>query len=750
MNFLDKYKITQVYISKSINSLLCYFKNYEYKNKEQSTLFVGLYNLEDINYLKDHLGKKYIFWFDNECNPYIEARRRNMKYIINNIKIDGHFVNSMNTAKYLNIFNINYEVIYDYFSNDIPKYKILTNKKLNSIAKNLNDNLINLGYKSNIIESLTEDLECKSYIYIIIYVKYFTELQNIPPRKYILYQMEQNGSNMINDNYYLLADGAMKIFDFSKANMEIFNFNKNKYQFNPFPLVSIDKKLIEIDPEFDILFYGQFNERRLKILEYLKNIFNIRYVENIIGNTRDELIKRCKIVLNLHFYKDACLETCRINEVISYNKLVVSEEPNNSDIYNRNLYNKCVIYFDEINENLNNINILVDKLNYSLHNYDNLKKQMNVNKMYEVTNSILNKNINSEITNNIDDSYISKSNVYEYILISNPKKWIFEKYQEIKQIGNAIDINWNFYKEANNLDLIYKYELLNHLYNYGYEEGLIYHPKQLLNIYPKIKINYIKDKVYVNDILINSFIKNNIENKTYDFFLNKFIKEIKNNIIENHKLLIICYVGNLEIGLKLIDKIIAYSKIQTFNLCIVYNINLKTKIDPLIFKIKYLNYIIYECHEFGNDIIPTILSYDKINNLMNFDYVIKLHTKGDNIWFNDLTDFLLNDKLENKLNFKDSCNCIGHENYYVKNCNNQCVYLINKYNKILNSSNLFIKGTIFLCKSILFNNILDFVKQNYKPFLFNNLYDTNAINEKKSCIHFLERLYGLINLDNVF
>ena len=749
MEFLNKYKIDQVYISNQINNKSKYFLNYKYENQLDSTLFIGIFNSEDIYNLKNHLGKRYILWVNNECNPYLESKRKNMKYILNNIKIDRHFVNSMNTAKYLNIFNINYEVIYDYFTNDITKYKILTNKKLISIAKNLNDNLINLGYESDIIETLTDNLECKSYIYIIIYVKYFTELQNIPPRKYIFYQMEQNGSNMFKENYYKLADEAIKIFDFSKTNINRFNFNKNKYLFNPFPLFLINKNLKEIEPKFDILFYGQFNNRRLKILQYLKDKFNIKYVENILGNARDELIKKCKIVLNLHFYKDACLETCRINEVIKFNKLVVSEEPNDGDFFNRNLYSNCVIYFNEINENMNNINILVDRLNFSLNNYDDLKNKMDVDKISKITNSILEKNLNIEINNNLDDNYISKSNVYEYILISNPKKWIFEKYEEIKSINNVIDIDWNFYKQANKINLNFKYELLNHLYLYGYENGLIYHKNQLINIYPEIKINLINSKFYVNNILLNEFIKNNIEDKSYDFFLNKFIKLIKNNIIKNHKLLIICYIGNLEIGLKLIYKIIAYSKIQNFNLCIVYCKYLKN-IDILISKVKNLNFILYECYEFGNDIIPTLLSYDKISNYMNFDYIIKLHTKSDKIWFNDLTDFLLNERLENKLYFKDSCNCIGHESYIVKNANSQCIYLLKKYDKIINKSNSFVKGTIFLCKSILFDKILNFIKQKYNPYLFNNLYDTNAINEEKSNIHFLERLFGMINFNNVF
>ena len=87
MEFLNKYKIDQVYISNQINNKSKYFLNYKYENKLDSTLFIGIFNSEDIYNLKNHLGKRYILWVNNECNPYLESKRKNMKYILNNIKI---------------------------------------------------------------------------------------------------------------------------------------------------------------------------------------------------------------------------------------------------------------------------------------------------------------------------------------------------------------------------------------------------------------------------------------------------------------------------------------------------------------------------------------------------------------------------------------------------------------------------------------------------------------------------------------
>ena len=60
-----------------------------------------------------------------------------------------------------------------------------------------------------------------------------------------------------------------------------------------------------------------------------------------------------KIVLNIHFYENAILETCRINEVLSCNKLVISENPDNSDKDNKEYYDNLIIYYNNIDDLIN-------------------------------------------------------------------------------------------------------------------------------------------------------------------------------------------------------------------------------------------------------------------------------------------------------------------------------------------------------------------------------------------------------------
>lgn len=738
-NILERYEIKQVYIGSSINHLSKYF-NKSYKNCCESTLFMGLYDKNDIKILTSHKGDKYIFWFDNECNPNYAFRKNYVSYILSNNIIKKHFVNSMNTVKYLNSYNIKYDIIYDYFTDEEVKYKILTNKKLLSIANNLNENLKDLGYSSEIITKLTNDLECKSYVYIIIYIKYFTELKNIPPRKYILYQMEQLGSKMINEDYYSLAEGALKIFDFSESNMKKLNFEQNKYLYNPFPISKFNQNINT--SEFDILFYGQFNNRRAKILSYLNKIFNIRYYQNIFDLERDNIIKKTKIVLNLHFYDNACLETARINECLKFNKIVLSELPNDKDFLNKELYNNYVHFFDVIDNNLSNIDKLVLKLNYLLDNYENLESY-DITPLYKKVNNIFQKNLEYKVQNIADDSYYFKTNTRDFISITNPQKWIYDIYEKIRKFDNIIDFDYFFYKEVNNLNLKYKYEILNNIYTEGIEKGLIFHPKQLINIYPNLKFKISNNKLLIDNTNGFDFVKDNIYDKDYDYFLRNFITEKKNTIKKKNNLMIICFIGNEQIGLNLIDKLNKYE--DDFNLCLIYKKNINIKM--LEIQLKKKEYILFESYKFGADIIPSLLCYELIKYKFDFKYIIKLHTKSEKTWFNDLTNFLLENKLNkliSDLEFSNT-NCISHPNYQVKNKNNQCIYLINKYIDILDKNKSFAKGTIFFCSIKTFDKVFNFFLKNYKSILFCNMYDSNAINEKKSYIHFLERLFGLIN-----
>jgi hypothetical protein len=111
-----------------------------------------------------------------------------------------------------------------------------------------------------------------------------------------------------------------------------------------------------------------------------------------------------------------------------------------------------------------------------------------------------------------------------------------------------------------------------------------------------------------------------------------------------------------------------------------------------------------------------------------------------------LTDFLLSVPLDFLLlNKVKNCNCIGQKDYYINlnedKYNNE---LKLKYFNELNIKNTFVGGTIFYCPEYVFKKTLNFMKSNYKSYLFNNLYENNSINMDNSPIHFLERVFGII------
>ena len=67
-----------------------------------------------------------------------------------------------------------------------------------------------------------------------------------------------------------------------------------------------------------------------------------------------------------------------------------------------------------------------------------------------------------------------------------------------------------------------------------------------------------------------------------------------------------------------------------------------------------------------------------------------------------------------------------------------------RYINDINITFRFVGGTIFYSPESFFNKTLQFMKQNFRCYLFNNLYENNSINMHNSPIHFLERVFGSI------
>jgi hypothetical protein len=346
--------------------------------------------------------------------------------------------------------------------------------------------------------------------------------------------------------------------------------------------------------------------------------------------------------------------------------------------------------------------------------------------------------------------YNSRNDIVEYLRINDlPKK--FDKTITIK---NAFDVDFYFFSKANNFPYTNNKEIVKNITNIGLH-GYLYHPKQLLNFFPEISFYEFLDNIYIfykkNIYSIQDFSSKFLYSLTFDDMCSQLIKKKYCEFNRSIDLLLIVFIGNEERGLELIDKIIEYKKIQNFNISFCFNSDNVFSSEKIKKKIKdnFHFYAIYFSKELGTDITSTLLMYNDITKNYNFSHIIKLHSKSITNQFNDLTDYLLFKPLSKLLEEKnDKCNCIGHPNYYMdlfEDIFNNDLKI--KHSEYINSTKLFVAGTIFYSPSKVMNTVIEFIKNNnFRSYFLNNLYENNTINKDFSPIHFLERLFGVIRL----
>ena len=318
---------------------------------------------------------------------------------------------------------------------------------------------------------------------------------------------------------------------------------------------------------------------------------------------------------------------------------------------------------------------------------------------------------------------------------------------------NHFDIDFNFYLLSNRIDSTI--HICNHFHDCGIY-GLIYHPKQLKNIYPEIELYTFLDTIFIkkNECFYpcHTFVDKFVYNKSFDEFKNILIrKEYDSMSVEVSNLLILVFVGNESIGLDLIRKIDVYKKFHTVlnvAFCLNCNQNISILKNEIASRFKY--YSIYVSNEMGTDIIPTMLMYSDIRKTHNgFQHIIKLQTKSVSKSYNELTDFLLNKPLQTLISLRrNNSNCIGHPAYYGSVHPKDDIFnqlLIQKHKPFIRLRFQFVRGTIFYCESRVFDTVLSFIaNNNHLSYLLNNLYENNSINYDNSPIHHIERLFGII------
>jgi hypothetical protein len=201
------------------------------------------------------------------------------------------------------------------------------------VARMLAHWLTGWGMSCHVGQDMPEAFE--EALYIVVCPQVYRRL---PPRHLrIVYQMEQSVSpRWFTDEYFNVLYNALAVFDYSQRNLSFLN----QQMAGATPLVHVPVEplpagaLLPIahdhppaEPgDCEVVFYGdEKSPRRQKFLADLKQHFRMKLINGLYGPALWAELQKAKVVVNIHYYEQALLETTRISECLSLGLQVVSE-----------------------------------------------------------------------------------------------------------------------------------------------------------------------------------------------------------------------------------------------------------------------------------------------------------------------------------------------------------------------------------------------------------------------------------------
>lgn len=175
--------------------------------------------------------------------------------------------------------------------------------------------------------------ESKDYpldVYFVVCPQMFAHLPS--GEKRIAFQMEQSvSSRWFTPEYLAILENSLAVLDYSR-----FNINKLSEYGIVFPHIFYAPiggtqsyahwQDLSADDTCDVLFYGDANApRRRRLLDAIGQHFKVRVLGNTFGEDMYRALAGAKVVVNIHYYEGALLETTRLYECLSLGKSIVSE-----------------------------------------------------------------------------------------------------------------------------------------------------------------------------------------------------------------------------------------------------------------------------------------------------------------------------------------------------------------------------------------------------------------------------------------
>lgn len=210
-----------------------------------------------------------------------------------------------------------------------PGIDILCTRHTEFVARRIKASLKRLGIQPVRIISDGSGAASKR-LCIVICPQMFARL----PACYIAFQMEQTvSSRWFDDAYIKRLSEALAVMDYSLTNLRYLQENAGlgHKQLYYVPISNLPPGTLGADtpaaePEYDVVFYGDANTpRRRAFLEAIEQRFSVLRVSEVFGDELYAQLRRARMVINIHYYEGALLETTRLYECLSLGLPVVSE-----------------------------------------------------------------------------------------------------------------------------------------------------------------------------------------------------------------------------------------------------------------------------------------------------------------------------------------------------------------------------------------------------------------------------------------
>lgn len=214
--------------------------------------------------------------------------------------------------------------------------------------------------------------------HFVICPQMFEEL----PGLYVAFQMEQSvSSRWFTGEYLRMLENSFAILDYSTTNIKKLTdmgLSPRQFFYLPVgPLLGYGQASSEAHAdhgyEYDVIFYGDVNNaRRQAFLAALEKVCKVKVVGNLFGTKLHKVLRKAKLVVNIHYYEGALLETTRLWECLSLGKFVISER--SSDMHEHEELTGLVDFVD-----VGDMNGMVERVHYWLNAIDELDSRVQVN-----------------------------------------------------------------------------------------------------------------------------------------------------------------------------------------------------------------------------------------------------------------------------------------------------------------------------------------------------------------------------------